>query len=160
MVLRAAVNLTVLMAFIPALTRYFMKQRCLSQTRTDQYITIASGVCLMIGSIFIFLSETPMILILGQIFIGLGFAFTVTARSFLTTMTDAHHLSILYSGVASVTYGGVIVGGPLLAGLFQWGLHLEQGWVGVPFLLTAIMFAAATVAVSAAKGGFGRISVP
>ncbi|KAK5996533.1 Efflux pump ustT [Cladobotryum mycophilum] len=149
--LGAGVKLLVLIALIPRLTRYFINQRGFHPSKADKYTTIFSGFSLVVGSLFIFLSASPVVLIAGQTFIALGFAFTVTARSFLTGMVDQRHLSLLYTSVTTVTYGGVIVGGPLLAAAFQWGLNLGHFWLGMPFLVTAVLFATATLAVSAAK---------
>ncbi|KAJ5503320.1 MFS multidrug transporter [Penicillium fimorum] len=149
--LRAGVNLLVLFTVVPALTRFLINQWRCRQTQADKYITSMSGLCLVIGSIFIFLAASPFALIIGQIFFAIGFAFTVTARSFLTAMVDQRHLGLLYTSVTAVTYAGFIVGGPLLASAFQWGLYLGGFWVGIPFLVTAILFLIATLAVSAAK---------
>lgn len=113
-----------------------------------------SGCCLVIGSLLIFLSAHSFILILGQTFVALGFAFTVTARSFLTAMVDPRYMSLLYTSVTTVTYGGLIIGGPLLAAAFQWGLQLGSFWVGMPFLVTAILFSLATLAVAAARSRY------
>ncbi|OQD60699.1 hypothetical protein PENPOL_c021G03643 [Penicillium polonicum] len=149
--LRAGVNLLVLVTMIPALTRLFCnKWRC-RQVQADKYITLISGMSLVVGCIFIFLAESSFILILGQILFAIGFAFTVTARSLLTAMVDQHHLGLVFTSVTAVTYAGLIAGGPLLATAFQWGLSLGRFWVGMPFLVTAILFSLATFAVFAAR---------
>ena len=143
----------VLITVIPRLTRFF-KNKGLHPTKADQSITVMSGVSLATGSVLLFFSKTPSVAILGQAFTALGFAFTVTARSFLTSMVDAQYLSILYTSITAVTYGGVIVGGPLLACAFQWGLRLGHFWVGMPFLITAVLFATATLAVYKSRGNY------
>lgn len=119
--------------------------------QSDKYITLISGTSLVIGSLLIFLSAHPSILILGQICIALGFAFTVTARSFLTAMVDSKYLSLVYTSVTTVSYAGLIVGGPLLAGAFQLGLQVGSFWVGIPFFVTAILFGVSTMVVATAK---------
>lgn len=149
--LRAGINLVVLFAILPRLTHFFVKKRGFHVPQSDKYITMMSGTCLVVGSFLIFVSAHPWVLILGQIFIAIGFAFTVTARSFLTAMVDPRYLSLLYTSVTTVTYGGLIVGGPILAGAFQWGLQLGNFWIGMPFLVTTILFAMATLAVAAAR---------
>lgn len=142
--------MVVLFWVIPRLLRYLTKQRGLVQWQADKYITLISGVCLTIGSVLIFLSAHPLGVVLGQSFIALGFTFTVTARSFLTAMVDPWYMSLLYTSVTSVTYAGLIVGGPVFAAAFQWGLKLGGIWIGMPFLIAAVLFTVATLTTCAA----------
>ncbi|KAH8721147.1 Efflux pump ustT [Beauveria bassiana] len=148
--LRAGINLVVLFWVIPHLVQSFTKHRGLVQWQADKYVTLISGVCLAIGSVLIFLSANPLGLVLGQILIALGFSFTVTARSFLTAMVEPRFLSLLYSGVTSVTYAGLIVGGPVFSTALKWGLKLGGIWIGLPFLVAAILFTVATLTTLAA----------
>ncbi|PMB73674.1 hypothetical protein BM221_001098 [Beauveria bassiana] len=148
--LRAGINLVVLFWVIPHLVRFFTQQRGLFQWQADKYVTLISGVCLAIGSVLIFLSADPLGLVLGQTFIALGFSFTVTARSFLTAMVEPRFMSLLYSGVTSVTYAGLIVGGPVFSTVFEWGLKLGGTWIGLPFLVAAVLFTVATLTTLAA----------
>ncbi|KAM0739785.1 hypothetical protein ACQRIT_004969 [Beauveria bassiana] len=148
--LRAGINLVVLFWVIPHLVRFFTKQRGLVQWQADKYVTLISGVCLAVGSVLIFLSADPLGLVLGQTLIALGFSFTVTARSFLTAMVEPRFMSLLYSGVTSVTYAGLIVGGPVFSTVFEWGLKLGGIWVGLPFLVAAVLFTVATLTTLAA----------
>jgi MFS family permease len=149
--LRAGINLVVLFAILPRLTHLFVKKRGFRGPQSDKYITMMSGTCLVVGSFLIFASAHPWVLILGQIFIAIGSAFTVTARSFLTAMVDPQYLNLLYTSVTTVTYFSLIVGGPILAGALQWGLRLGSGWIGMPFLVTTTLFTMATLAVAAAR---------
>ncbi|KAM3463463.1 hypothetical protein NHJ6243_003294 [Beauveria neobassiana] len=148
--LRAGINLVVLFWVIPHLVRFFTKQRGLVQWQADKYVTLISGVCLAVGSVLIFLSSNPLGLVLGQTFIALGFSFTVTARSFLTAMVEPRFMSLLYSGVTSVTYAGLIVGGPVFSTALKWGLKLGGIWIGLPFLVAAVLFTVATLTTLAA----------
>ena len=133
---------------MPACIRFFKSKRGARPAQADKYTTIISGICLVAGSLSIFLAAAPPAVIIGQIFFAVGFGFTVTARSLLTALVDPRYLGVAFTSVTSVTYTGLIVGGPLLAGAFQWGLHLGDFWVGMPFLVTAILFSMATVAIS------------
>ncbi|KAM3486724.1 hypothetical protein MY8738_000218 [Beauveria namnaoensis] len=148
--LRDGINLVVLFWVIPHLVRFFTKQRGLVQWQADKYVTLISGVCLAVGSVLIFLSADPLGLVLGQTLIALGFSFTVTARSFLTAMVEPRFMSLLYSGVTSVTYAGLIVGGPVFSTVFEWGLKLGGIWIGLPFLVAAVLFTVATLTTLAA----------
>lgn len=48
-------------------------------------------------------------------------------------------------------YGGLVIGSPMLAKTLQWGLQLGGIWVGLPFLLAAVLFTLALGAISAAR---------
>ncbi|KAH6855451.1 hypothetical protein B0I37DRAFT_411445 [Chaetomium sp. MPI-CAGE-AT-0009] len=101
--LRAGINLVVLFAILPRLTHLFVNQRGFRGPQSDKYITVMSGTCLVVGSLLIYASAHPWVLILGQIFIAIGSAFTVTARSFLTAIVDSLYLTLLYPSVTAVT---------------------------------------------------------
>ncbi|KAI0192750.1 MFS multidrug transporter [Xylaria flabelliformis] len=143
---RAAINLAVLFALIPVVSRYF-KKRGLSSPLIDQYITVASGVLLALGSVLIFAAETPVALIFGQVVAAFGFSFTVTARSFVTTLVDARYMGVLSTAVTIASHGALAVGGPFLAWTFKVGLRLGYAWFGMPFLVEGILFALGTVLV-------------
>lgn len=149
--LRAGLNLVVLFAIMPRLTHLFVTKRGFRGPQSDKYITVLSGTSLVIGSVLIYAAPHPWLLIVGQIFIAIGSAFTVTARSFITAMVEPRYLALLYPSVTTVTYLGFIVGGPILAGALQWGLQLGGAWIGMPFLVTTVLSALATLAVAAAK---------
>jgi MFS family permease len=149
----AGINLIVLMTIIPYLTRLFVHRWRQRQSQADKNVTLICGIALVAGSLAIFLAPSPALLVLGQASVAFGIAMTTTARSFITSMVPPRYLTVLSSTVASVTYAGIIAGGPLLAAAFQWGLQAAPFWSGLPFLATAAMFAAATVGVLVARGG-------
>ncbi|KAB8251033.1 major facilitator superfamily domain-containing protein [Aspergillus flavus] len=149
--LRAGVNLFVLAAIIPALSYILVKRFKLNDVVKDKRITQINGVCLIIGSFVMFLAASPGTLVFGQTVFALGFAFSVTARSFLTGMVDPMHIGTVFTGVTTMLYGGLVIGSPMLAKTLQWGLQLGGIWVGLPFLLAAVLFTLALGAISAAR---------
>ncbi|KAJ5366109.1 hypothetical protein N7541_000050 [Penicillium brevicompactum] len=149
--LRAGVNLFVLAAIIPALSYILVKRFKLNDVVKDKQITQINGVCLIIGSFVMFLAASPGTLVFGQTVFALGFAFSVTARSFLTGMVDPMHIGTVFTGVTTMLYGGLVIGSPMLAKTLQWGLQLGGIWVGLPFLLAAVLFTLALSAISAAR---------
>jgi hypothetical protein len=36
---------------------------------------------------------------------------------------------------------GTMLAGPLLAGLFEWGIELGEPWIGLPYIVSALIFA-------------------
>jgi MFS family permease len=148
--LRAGVNLLVLTVIIPTLSGLFLGRLKMSPALKDKRLTQISGVLLVTGCMTIFLAVSPPILILGQVVFALGFAFSVTARSLVTSLVEQKLLGTIYTSISVLTYSGILVGGPLLASSFQWGMQLrEEFWMGMPFVVAAGLFMLALIAVSA-----------
>ncbi|KAI9368149.1 hypothetical protein BJX61DRAFT_537483 [Aspergillus egyptiacus] len=151
--LRAGVNLFVLVAVIPTLSHILVKRLNLNGVVKDKQITQMNALCLVLGSFLMFLAAAPETLVLGQTIFAFGFAFSVTARSFLAGMVDPAHIGAVFTGATTMLYAGLMIGGPMLAKMFQWGLQLGGIWVGLPFLLAALLFTLALGAISAARPG-------
>jgi len=116
----------------------------------DRFCTQLSGLFLIVGSLTTFLASASPLLIIAQLVFGLGSAFNVTARSLVTGLVDQEHLGTLYSSISATAYCGVLVGGPLLAGAFSWGMRAGGMWIGLPFLVASGLFTLAVLAVSLA----------
>jgi uncharacterized membrane protein len=125
----------VVLVLFPALSTLLSRRLNLDAATKDKLLTQVSGVCLVLGSFTIFIGATPALLILGLAVFALGLAFTVTARSFVTAMIDQRHLGIIYTAISVMTYAGIVVGGPLLAATFKWGMMLSEFWLGLPYLV-------------------------
>ncbi|KAL2867573.1 MFS transporter [Aspergillus lucknowensis] len=148
--LRAVANMLVLFVIIPSISRT-LRRNGIPSPRIDQWITITSGAVLVLGSLLIFLSPSPSYLVLGQIVTALGFAFTVTARSFLTTLAPTRYMGLLSTSISVASHGAIVVGGPFLAWVFQAGLDMGDVWIGLPFLVNAVLFTLGTIAVFCAR---------
>lgn len=122
--------------------------RVLAQERR---LTQISGLFLVAGSLVTLIAVQPLVLILGQVLFGLGSIFTVTARSVVTGLIGKQHIGTLYGLIAVTSYGGAVVGGPLIAKAFAVGLQIGGMWRGLPFLITGGLFLLAVMAVSAAR---------
>ena len=69
----------------------------------------------------------------------------------LALQVPAHHLARLYSIITLVDTIGAMFGGALLAGLFNGGLALGGGWIGLPFFFLGIVSAAFTALLFAVR---------
>jgi len=65
-------------------------------------------------------------------------------------MVEKEHLGFLYTAITVLSYGGMLVGGPLFASAFQRGVQLGKVWMGLPLLVSDLSFLCALSAVSAA----------
>lgn len=139
---------------VPRLLQFLTDKKAFTQWQADKYVTVLSGMFLVMGSVLIFLTEQPQGLIAGQCFIALGLTFVVTARSFVTAMVDPCYMSVLYTSITSVTYAGLIIAGPVFAAAFRWGLTLGGIWIGMPFLVAATLFTVATLLTLGATASY------
>lgn len=141
----------VLYTLVPAVNRFSINYWKCSQEQADKNIALTSGLCLVIGSTSLFLAPSPLFLILGKVCFAAGIAFTITARSLLTAMVDKQHLGVVFTSVTVALNVAIVVGGPIMAAAFQWGLRLGYFWVGMPCLFGAVFSLMAMLAVASAK---------
>ncbi|KAJ5490775.1 hypothetical protein N7539_002342 [Penicillium diatomitis] len=119
--------------------------------RRDYNITLGSGILMVLGFGLIGLAPLPPFLILGVITLSLSTAFSITARSLVTSLVAPDHVGTLYSAITISQSIGILVAGPLFAYLFRTGLHLGGGWMGLPFVQAGLLSFIATVAVTCVR---------
>lgn len=153
MSLGAGINLIVHAVGIPALSTLLVWRLKLHEIAKDKRIAQISGFFLVIGTSIIFAAGSWTILVLGQVLYSMGMAFSVPARSIVTSMVEKKHLAALYTTISVLLYSGMLTGGPLFAGAFGWGLRLGGLWTGMPYLISGGCFALALLAVSTAPAG-------
>jgi hypothetical protein len=154
--LSAGITILLLAVIFPGLRHVFVSRRGFRASQSDKFITMLSGICLVVGALLFFFARRPHpeVLVTGHVFIALGSAFTVTARSVLAAMAGPRHLTMLFAGVAAVSCGGLIVGGPFMAAAYKLSDLLPDFWFGIPILLTAGLLVVATVAVAASRSRY------
>jgi MFS family permease len=150
MSLRGGVNLIVLLILVPLLSKLLLWLK-MNPAMKDLRLSQGSGLLLTVGSIIMFLAPVPAILILGLVIFALGSTFHLTARSLVTSLVVSDHVATLYSAIAVVTSGGMLVAGPLLANTYRWGMQLGENWIGLPFLVAASLYLLALLAISFVK---------
>jgi len=108
-------------------------------------------VLLFLGFLVLGLSNHPLGLIVGVITVALGSSFLVTLRSAMTLLVPPSSVATLYTA-ATVAHGVAgLVAGPVLATTFHWGMVLGEGWLGLPFLLAALLHLIALLVLSRIK---------
>ena len=139
MTIRSGVIVLLLFVILPYLSTMIMQKFQLSGPRKDLYLVRASLAFLVIGWVFVGFSPNIPIVALSLAISALGQGFALLLRSFLTSLVPAHHIARVYSIVSIVDTAGMMVGSPLLAGLFKRGLALGGAWIGLPFYFTALI---------------------
>lgn len=87
----------------------------------------------------------------GVILLALGNGFAIHTRTLITTYVKPEQVGTLFTAMGMLTAAGALVAGPLLAGMFKWGLSLGGGWMGLPFLAVSTLFALSVAAVMAVR---------
>lgn len=113
----------------------------------DYRLSQVSGILSIVGFAAVGLAPVPVLLICGLVFLSLGSAFMITARSLVTALVVPDHVGTLYSAIGISQSVGMFIAGPLFAYLFKLGMHLGNAWMGMPFLQTSLFYVIATVAV-------------
>ncbi|KAJ5405754.1 hypothetical protein N7465_007038 [Penicillium sp. CMV-2018d] len=145
--LRGISSLLTYSILMPALSALAIRYLNLHGKYKDHVMSKWSGVLSIIGFAVIFLAPTPVILITGQIILSTGSSFQITTRSLATALVLPDHVGTLYSAIAIAQSAGVLIAGPLFAGLFRLGIHLGGAWMGLPFLQASLLFALAVTAI-------------
>lgn len=135
---------------IPGLSSFLLWRVRQHEIVKDKYIAQISGLFLASGSAVTFLAHSWPAMVAGQSLYSLGLAFPVPARSVVTSFVAQEHLAALYTGISVLAYAGMLIGGPLFASAFDWGMQLGEFWIGMPFLIAGVFFVVATCAVSTA----------
>jgi MFS family permease len=141
------VNIILLLAIIPLLSKMLVDRFGMSSTRRDLLLSQSSVLVLVAGSIFIAGSPTISMTILGLIIWTLGTGFTALTRSLITTLVDKQHVGRLYAAISIVETVGALLAGPMLNGLYTVGLKKGGGWIGLPFYGLAVICGIGSVGV-------------
>ncbi|PYH86731.1 MFS general substrate transporter [Aspergillus uvarum CBS 121591] len=147
MPLRAGVSLLslfllLLLLLLPAVT-YYLDRKCEWPTAVrDKRLTQINTLLMTLGSLAIFFAPTLPLLGLGTVIFSLGSSSLVTAGPYT-----------VYTLIGVVSSTGMLIVGPLLAGMFHLRMVLGDVWVGLPFLVAAGFYALALAEIPAVRVG-------
>ena len=162
MTIRTGVIVLLLFIVLPYISTLIMRRYDLSGARKDLYLVRASLIFVVIGWILVGLSPNILTVSISIATASIGQGFPLLLRSFLTTLVPAHHIARVYSIVSIVDTLGIMIGSPLLAGMFKRGLALGGSWIGLPFYFTGLvglMFLLLLCSVGLRKGEDGYASM-
>ena len=142
---RSIANILLLFLLLPALASHLTKTRNFCTQRTDLWMSRASMASWALGWLLFGLSPTLLSATAGMGITALGSGSFFLIRSLLTPLVPAHNVARLYSLISVVDTLGAMLGAPLLAGLFNWGLRLGGYGVGMPFYFLGAVCGGITV---------------
>ncbi|KAF5872750.1 putative mfs multidrug protein [Botrytis fragariae] len=149
--LRASVNLIVILLLIP-LVGFWLIVRCkVSHRERETYLARGSALVILLGLSIVAIAPTPTLLITGVVVSSLGFGADALLRSILTSVIPSHEIGTFYTSMTLLQNLGESAGGLLYSTLFSVALNLQGFWLGLPFIISAILSVLSLVMVSDAR---------
>ncbi|EGD99433.1 hypothetical protein TESG_06868 [Trichophyton tonsurans CBS 112818] len=136
---RAAVNLILFLAILPALAR-FLTSRGMQSAQMDLWIARVSSIFSIIGPIMMGISPSPALLILSLLLFTFSFGFHPAIKSYAASLVLPNDVATLYASFAVISIIGEIAAPPLIAATFSLGLSIGGAALGIPFFVTAVLF--------------------
>ncbi|KAF2183449.1 MFS general substrate transporter [Zopfia rhizophila CBS 207.26] len=144
---RAATNLVALIVVLPIVNLILLKVLRMPAHRSDLWISRGSIVLTTLSFFVMGVSATPALLMFALLLYNLGTGFSAAMRSVSIHVVGGQSspdIARLFACIAIMEGIGVFISGPLLSSAFQWGMDLGLAWLGIPFIMSGIVFAAIT----------------
>lgn len=125
------------------------RQLVVSAQQKDLHLARASYVLWTIGWTLMGLAPSATIAVVSMVIAALGQGTTLLTRSFLASLLQPHEVARAFSIISIVEMVGSMLGAPVLAGIFSFGLSLGSEWTGLPFIVIGLVSAAFTAVMFA-----------
>jgi MFS family permease len=162
---RAATNLVAVAVFLPLLNWFLLKWLRLPAHRADLWIARGSIVLGAASMLVVGFAAHPTLLIIGLLIYNMGTGYAAAMRSVAIHAVGGQSspdVGKLMSTIAIVESIGVMVAGPALSQMLQWGMDLGPAWYGLPFLgcfVVLVIMTVATFLISAKDRDVGYVEV-
>ncbi|KAK3693676.1 major facilitator superfamily domain-containing protein [Podospora appendiculata] len=143
----SATSLVTLLALLPAAGWLCISYLDMSSLSKDIWLARISGIIQIMGCLIIALAGNGHVLFVGLVWFGLGSGLPALIRSLVNSMVEEHHIGIANTLVGFMETIGLMIAGPILAESLTLGSALGGVWVGLPFLVAAMLFSVATLIV-------------
>lgn len=137
---RAGVTI-VMFLFVQSWVFNLLSKVGVSGQKRDLFLARGSAGLTLIGWAAIGFSPNAILFTASLMVATMGNGFPVFLRSFLTGLVDPNRVAELYTVISVVDTLGLMLGGPLLAWLFQRGMQLGGTYVGLPFVTLGLIYA-------------------
>ena len=120
----------------------------LSTHRADIWLARGSIVVTTVSFVIMGIAVQPALLIIGILVFNLGTGYNAAMRSISIHVAGGQSspdIGMLFAVIAVMEGLGAMLAGPLLAGIFEWGIENGEPWIGLPFIASAFIFAIVTV---------------
>ncbi|KAG9546104.1 MFS general substrate transporter, partial [Aureobasidium melanogenum] len=140
---RAGVTIAMFL-FVQSWVYKLLANAGVSGQKRDLLLARGSAGLMLVGWAAIGFSPNAMLFTASLMVATMGNGFPVFLRSFLTGLVEPNRVAELYTLVGVIDTFGLMLGGPLLAWLFQRGMQLGGIFVGLPFVVLGLIYAVVT----------------
>lgn len=134
------------LVLLPTIRRTIAEPRGWTAWARDWRYAIVSIAMMASGLMVIGLAPTLTIEITGLLFVALGSCTTGLLMSLLGGAVQPNQVSTFYSAALTLSIVTRSVTGPVLSMILVKGMELGRNWLGLPFIVMAILMAGVTVA--------------
>ncbi|OOG01168.1 hypothetical protein ASPCADRAFT_137477 [Aspergillus carbonarius ITEM 5010] len=142
---KGVLNCLALVLILPMVSK--LLGRYFAPVKRDHRITLGSACILVSGFGFMSLASHPALFVVGVALVALGWGYYAALRSVSSALVGQSHIGLLNTTMALAQSVGLMVSGPLLAGLFRAGLAWDGIWMGLPWMFGVTLYVAAGLAV-------------
>lgn len=142
---RAATSLVALTVFVPGANMVLLRVLQLPAHWADLWLARGSIILTTLSFLTMGIAAHPALLILGLLIFNLGTGYSAAMRSVAIHVVGGQSspdVGRLFAVIAIVESVGIMIAGPALAAIYEWGIELGEPWIGIPFLATASALAA------------------
>lgn len=123
---------------LPALTTLNTRLGYLSTLRLDMWVIQVSLVLGFVGQLLVWSAHVPATMIGGIIIYSLATGLGPALQSISVSFVDKIHTARMFTMFAAVMTCGTMIGNPLMATLFSFGMKLGGEWLGLGYLAAAV----------------------
>ncbi|GKZ70710.1 hypothetical protein AnigIFM59636_011102 [Aspergillus niger] len=142
---KGIINCFALMLVLPIATKIL--DRYLSPVQRDIRMALGCACLLMAAFVFMCVASHPAVFVVGVALVAFGGGFYAALRSVGSALVGPSHVGLLNTTITLTQGAGLMISGPLLAGLFRAGMAWEGVWMGLPWMAGVILFAATILTV-------------
>ncbi|KAK6002392.1 hypothetical protein QM012_002030 [Aureobasidium pullulans] len=136
---RAGVTIAMFL-FVQSWVFNLLSNAGVSGQKRDLLLARGSAGLMLVGWAAIGFSPNAILFTASLMVATIGNGFPVFLRSFLTGLVEPNRVAELYTIIGVVDTLGLMLGGPLLAWLFQRGMQLGDIFVGLPFVTLGLIY--------------------
>ncbi|KAM0739669.1 hypothetical protein ACQRIT_004853 [Beauveria bassiana] len=113
-------------------------------TAKELRIVKGSVLCWTVGLALMAFAAQAAPFIVGITILSLGSGYLASLRSLANALVPQAQVGLVNGQIGLATGVGSLVAGPSMAAAFQRGMRLDGLWSGLPYIIAAVLFSAAT----------------
>ncbi|KAM3525736.1 hypothetical protein NHJ13051_003822 [Beauveria bassiana] len=140
--LKGAINIVCLLVVLPNVSRVL--SQTMPATAKELRIVKGSVLCWTVGLALMAFAAQAAPFIVGITILSLGSGYLASLRSLANALVPQAQVGLVNGQIGLATSVGSLVAGPSMAAAFQRGMRLDGLWSGLPYIIAAVLFSAAT----------------